>query len=101
VAGRVLLVGDAAGYVDALTGEGIALALGCARDLVQSLVDGEPESYEQRWRARTRHYRWLTDGLIAARGPLRLAGAIVPAAARLPKAFAGSVDALARPARVD
>ncbi|GHH56337.1 hypothetical protein GCM10018773_62190 [Streptomyces candidus] len=29
-AGRVLLVGDAAGYVDALTGEGIALALATA-----------------------------------------------------------------------
>ena len=28
VAGRVLLVGDAAGYVDALTGEGVALARG-------------------------------------------------------------------------
>ncbi|URN14562.1 NAD(P)/FAD-dependent oxidoreductase, partial [Streptomyces sudanensis] len=26
-AGRTLLVGDAAGYIDALTGEGIALAL--------------------------------------------------------------------------
>ncbi len=33
-AGRVLLVGDAAGYVDALTGEGIALGLGQARAAV-------------------------------------------------------------------
>ena len=34
VAGRVLLVGDAAGYVDALTGEGIALGLAQARAAV-------------------------------------------------------------------
>ena len=31
VSGRVLLVGDAAGYVDALTGEGIAVGLASAR----------------------------------------------------------------------
>ena len=34
VAGRVLLVGDAAGYVDALTGEGVALGLAQARAAV-------------------------------------------------------------------
>ena len=35
--GRVLLVGDAAGYVDALTGEGIALGLAQARAAVEAI----------------------------------------------------------------
>ncbi len=41
VAGRVLLVGDAAGYVDALTGEGIAVALDAA-DATGALRTGRP-----------------------------------------------------------
>ncbi len=43
VAGRVLLVGDAAGYVDALTGEGIALGLAQARAAVDAFAPGAPE----------------------------------------------------------
>ena len=42
-AGRVLLVGDAAGYVDALTGEGIGLAFGAAELLVDCVVAERPE----------------------------------------------------------
>ena len=41
VAGRVLLVGDAAGYVDALTGEGIALALAQAPAAVRAVIGGD------------------------------------------------------------
>ena len=37
-AGRVLLVGDAAGYIDALTGEGMGLAFGAAEALVNCVV---------------------------------------------------------------
>ncbi|WP_097902043.1 NAD(P)/FAD-dependent oxidoreductase, partial [Streptomyces sp. b94] len=44
-AGRVLLVGDAAGYVDALTGEGIALAVATATAAVDCLAAGRPEDY--------------------------------------------------------
>lgn len=44
-AGRVLLVGDAAGYVDALTGEGIALAVATATAAVDCLTAGRPEDY--------------------------------------------------------
>ncbi|MFC7642957.1 hypothetical protein ACFQX6_20145 [Streptosporangium lutulentum] len=43
VAGRVLLVGDAAGYVDALTGEGVSLALLSAQALVGCLRAGTPK----------------------------------------------------------
>ncbi len=49
VAGRVLMVGDAAGYVDALTGEGIAVSIACAKSLVQAVAHGDPASYEPAW----------------------------------------------------
>ena len=54
VAGRVLLVGDAAGYVDALTGEGIAVGLASARALVDAVRRNAPYRYEREWRAATR-----------------------------------------------
>ena len=44
VAGRTLLVGDAGGYVDALTGEGIALGLAHARAAVACVVGRRPRA---------------------------------------------------------
>ncbi len=49
-AGRVLLVGDAAGYVDALTGEGMGLAFGAAELLVNCIVTDGTADYDRRWR---------------------------------------------------
>ncbi len=49
-AGRVLLVGDAAGYIDALTGEGMGLAFGAAELLVNCVVGDRPEDYDRQWR---------------------------------------------------
>ncbi|MEL7059770.1 MAG: NAD(P)/FAD-dependent oxidoreductase [Acidobacteriota bacterium] len=43
--GHVALVGDAAGYVDAITGEGIALALEAAACLADALVRGDLNPY--------------------------------------------------------
>jgi flavin-dependent dehydrogenase len=43
--GRVALVGDAAGYLDAITGEGIAVALHQSAALVVALASGRPETY--------------------------------------------------------
>ncbi|MGB1225810.1 MAG: NAD(P)/FAD-dependent oxidoreductase [Mycobacterium sp.] len=94
VAGRVLLVGDAAGYVDALTGEGLGLAFAAARLLVDSVVADRPGDYERQWRRTTRRYRLLTAGMLyASTSPLR--SLIVPAASGLPRVFAGVVNALA------
>lgn len=95
VHGRVLLVGDAAGYVDALTGEGINVALSCAQALVTSIVSGRPESYEQQWRRLTRPSRLLTAALLTARHTPGLSRAIVPAAARLPAVFSFAIETLA------
>ncbi|MEV5428169.1 NAD(P)/FAD-dependent oxidoreductase [Streptomyces sp. NPDC052701] len=97
-AGRVLLVGDAAGYVDALTGEGIALALAQASAAVRAVVSGDPAAYEREWRRLTRRHRWLTHALLGATRVLPVRAALVPAAQRLPWLFSAAVDALARPA---
>lgn len=94
VAGRVLLVGDAAGYVDALTGEGIALAMATAGAAVRCLAADRPEDYERAWARLTRRHRLLTTGLLAAGRNPRTARLIVPAAARLPRVFAATVHAL-------
>jgi flavin-dependent dehydrogenase len=57
-AGRVALVGDAAGYTDAVTGEGITLALHGADALARTLAAGEPLAhYEAAWRRLTRAHR--------------------------------------------
>ncbi|MEV0371314.1 NAD(P)/FAD-dependent oxidoreductase [Streptomyces sp. NPDC050636] len=93
-AGRVLLVGDAAGYVDALTGEGIALALASAQAAVRCLKAGRPQAYEGEWRRLSRRHRLLTEGLLRVSGSAAGARLIVPAAARMPSVFSAAVRAL-------
>lgn len=95
VAGRVLFVGDAAGYVDALTGEGLTLAVTAAGELVRCVRAGRPQAYEQAWRDLSRTYRTLTASLLWARHQPRLAPRIVPLAARLPRVFTRAVNLLA------
>ncbi len=93
--GRVLLVGDASGYVDAITGEGIRVGLAQAEVAIASIARDDPRGYERDWMRRTRDFRMLTAGLVAAaNSPLR--GAIVPAASALPRVFGAVVDRLAR-----
>ncbi|GAA2435656.1 NAD(P)/FAD-dependent oxidoreductase [Streptomyces macrosporus] len=94
VAGRVLLVGDAAGYVDALTGEGVALAVASARAAVRCLVAGRPAAYEAAWRRLSRRHRLLTGALVRASGRERTARLVVPVASRLPMVFGAAVRAL-------
>lgn len=96
VAGRVLLVGDAAGYIDALTGEGLALSLTAAAELVRCLREDRPGDYDRAWSRTSRRSRWLTSGLLWSRGHPALARRVVPMAARAPWLFALAVDQLAR-----
>lgn len=93
--GRVLLAGDAAGYVDALTGEGLATGLATAEAAVAALRAARPELYDASWRAATRRYRWLTSSLLAAANRPMLRKGIVPAAVHAPWLFARAVEALA------
>ena len=94
VAGRVLLVGDAAGYVDALTGEGLAVSFACAQALVGRLVAGRPEEYEREHRRVTRRSRLLTAGLLAASRRPSVRSRLVATAQRAPVLFTAAVNAL-------
>ena len=94
-AGRVLLVGDASGYLDALTGEGIAVALAQAAALAACLAASRPQDYERAWRRASRKAWILTGGLLWSRQQALLAPRIVPAAQRLPFVFAGIVNQVA------
>jgi flavin-dependent dehydrogenase len=95
VAGRVLLVGDAAGYLDALTGEGIGAALAQAEVLTGCLAAGRPADYEDAWRQVTRKGWALTSGLLWSRNQRLLAPRIVPAAQQLPWLFTLIVNQVA------
>ncbi|PRY67920.1 flavin-dependent dehydrogenase [Glaciihabitans tibetensis] len=93
--GRVLLVGDSSGYVDAITGEGLRLGFAQARVAVRCLVADRPRLYEQLWKRETRDFRLLTSGLVLlATSPARRA--IVPLAVRFPGLFGLIVERLAR-----
>ncbi len=93
--GRVLLVGDASGYVDALTGEGIRIGLEQARAAVDAAVVADPARYETAWREVTRDFRRLTGTLVRlATSPARRL--IVPMSSVAPGLFDGAVERLAR-----
>ncbi len=98
VSGRVLLVGDAAGYVDALTGEGIALGLAQAGAAVAAVAAGHPGRYESAYRRLGVRHELLTRGLVAATRHRFVRDRIVTAAAALPVVFGAAVNELARPA---
>lgn len=95
--GRVLLVGDAAGYVDALTGEGIALGLGQARAAVEAVRDGDPGRYEGEARRAGRRHDMLTRGLVSATRVPLVRQRIVAASQYAPALFRAAVNQLARP----
>ena len=95
-AGRVLLVGDASGYIDALTGEGIAVGVACGRSLVDSVRRDDPESYEQGWTRATRRYRVMTSSLLWASQHQPIRSALVPVASRAPWLLAAGVHQMAK-----
>jgi len=101
--GRVLLVGDAGGYVDALTGEGLSLAFHEADAAVAAIRDGEPRRYVREHARITRLYRWTTGLLlVVARRPW-LRRRVVRALAAEPHFFAqmlGVNDGAVSPARL-
>lgn len=92
--GRVLLVGDAAGYVDALTGEGIASGLLGARAAVAAVTTDGITDYERALRRVTRRSRWLTTGLLRTTSTA-VGRSTVLTGARLPGVFPRVVNLLA------
>ena len=92
VYGRVLLVGDASGYVDALTGEGIGVGLAQAEVLARCLAADHPADYERAWRRASGPAWRFTAGLLWSRNQPFLGPRIVPAAQRLPWLFTALVN---------
>ena len=58
------LVGDAAGYLDALTGEGLCLGLRQARSLSQCILEERLFDYPEEHRAIKRRHQWTVSGLL-------------------------------------
>lgn len=99
-AGRVLLAGDAGGYVDALTGEGIAIGLAQARVAVACIAADRPEAYDRQARRLAFRHELLTRVLLRATHHAPVRRLLVPAARRAPWLFSAAVDQLARPIEV-
>ena len=94
VVGNVLLVGDAAGYVDPLTGEGIALGLATARAAIRSLIEDDPAAYEARYRTLARRYFALTSALLAVTRRRALQRSLIRLARAWPAAFDAALGML-------
>jgi flavin-dependent dehydrogenase len=96
---RLVLLGDAAGYLDAVTGDGLAVAFACALGLADLLPDAIARGataralrpYEAIWR---RHYApyWAFTRLVLsiARRPT-LRGRVLALASTLPRPFEEAV----------
>ncbi len=109
VVGRVLLAGDAAGYVDALTGEGLMVGMATARAAVETVAaaaacatptaaDAEAARYTAHWTRVTRSYRWLTSALVTATRTRAGRLAVVALAAAVPGLFGAAVEQVGRTA---
>jgi flavin-dependent dehydrogenase len=94
-AGRVLLVGDAAGYVDALTGEGLGISFSAAELLVNCVAANRTRDYDLQWRRMSRRYRMLTAAVLRGSSYAPLRSLLVPAAAQFPGMFSALVNLLA------
>ncbi|MFM2160649.1 MAG: hypothetical protein RLZZ383_161 [Pseudomonadota bacterium] len=97
VAGRALLVGDAAGYVDALTGEGLKLAFEGAWSAVDAISAGDASRHRRTWGRAWRAYAWPTTALLTLTRPRWVRRALVPVLARLPGVMTAAVRQIAGP----
>jgi menaquinone-9 beta-reductase len=85
--GNVALVGDAAGYLDAITGEGLAVALHESAALVDALVKGDLRFYEADWRRINRLPNFMTGLVLALERRPRLRARAIRALAAEPALF--------------
>ena len=86
--GRVALVGDAAGYLDAITGEGLAVTLHESAALVAALVAGDLAPYAAAHRRINRLPNFMTSMVLALERRPRLRRRAIRALAAEPALFA-------------
>jgi flavin-dependent dehydrogenase len=85
--GNVALVGDAAGYLDAITGEGLAVALHESAALVEAIMAGDLSRYESTHRRINRLPNFMTGLVLALERRPRLRNRAVRALAAEPALF--------------
>lgn len=93
--GRVALVGDAAGYIDALTGEGLSIGFAASSALVECLRTDRLSDYPAAHRRATWRSQALTRGILSISRVPALRRTIVPLACALPPVYRGVVGLLA------
>jgi flavin-dependent dehydrogenase len=86
-AGNVLLVGDAAGAPDPVTGEGMSLALLSARAAAEAIVAGRPARYARERRRLAAGSEWLGKWILRAARYPRVADRVVASLAEHPALF--------------
>jgi flavin-dependent dehydrogenase len=84
----VFLVGDASGYVDAITGEGLSLAFEQGLALARCLAEGTPRRYASLHRRIVRRPVALIEALLWIEQHPRLRRRLVAALSHNPEAFA-------------
>jgi len=101
-AGRLALIGDAAGYVDAITGQGLSLAFTASAILLESLPDDLSTDlgpalrrYDAGVRTRWLEYALPARALVALSRRPALRRAALHAVAKVPKAFPALVRVFA------
>lgn len=105
VADRFVLLGDAAGYVDAITGEGVSLALLSAAALAAVLPDALARgatgnslaAYARSFHRLFRRYAWTTRSVLAVARHLALRRQVIRFLGAHPKAFDRILDWFAAP----
>ena len=85
--GNVALVGDAAGYFDAITGEGLAVALHESAALVEAIVAGDLDRYAAAHRRINRLPNFMTGLVLAMERRPRLRARAIRALAAEPALF--------------
>ena len=92
--GRIMLIGDAAGYLDPITGEGIRLGLGAAEKALELIQSGKWDQYHKEHWKLLRKYWILTDGLLRLRQVFFLRKLMVPFLRFFPGLFSRIVSNL-------
>ena len=86
--GDTLLVGDAAGAPDPVTGEGMALAILSARAAAEAIAKGKPEEYERERRRLAAGSDWLGRWMLRATRYPAIADRVVTSLVEHPDLFA-------------